>query len=130
MNRDLTIGFGNGKNPDANGRGGPSEQKKSRGVASLVLGVPIPDHVKGRPNPGKTKITQERVEPQEEDAPAVVATARSPRKDGIGRVARPDLLPWMQSLVQNYYQRIRAEQSNLETASSKSEDTEEASAQE
>ena len=130
VNRDLTIGFGNGKNPDANGRGGPSEQKKSRGVASLVLGVPIPDHVKGRPNPGKTKITQERVEPQEEDAPAVVATARSPRKDGIGRVARPDLLPWMQSLVQNYYQRIRAEQSNLETASSKSEDTEEASAQE
>ena len=63
-NRDLTIGFGNEPNPDANGRGGPSEQKKSRGVASLVLGVPIPDHVKGPPNPGRTKITQERVQPR------------------------------------------------------------------
>ena len=80
VNRDLSIGFGNGKNPDANGRGGPSEQKKSRGVASLVLGVPIPDHVKGRPNPGKTKITQERVEPQEEDAPSVAATDRTRRQ--------------------------------------------------
>ena len=112
VNRDLTIGFGNGKNPDANGRGGPSEQKKSRGVASLVLGVPIPDHVKGRPNPGKTKITQERVEPQAEDAPDVAATPRTARESGIGRVPRPDLLPWMQSMVKSYYQQIRAEESN------------------
>ena len=97
---------------DANGRGGPSEQKKSRGVASLVLGVPIPDHVKGRPNPGKTKITQERVEPQVEEAPAVAATSRAPRQDPIGRVARPDLLPWMQDLVKRYYRTIRASEPN------------------
>ena len=36
-------------------------------VASLVLGVPIPDRVKGRPGPGRTKITQERVEPEAEE---------------------------------------------------------------
>lgn len=108
VNRDLTIGFGNQKNPDANGRGGASEQKKSRGVATLVLGVPIPDHVKGRPNPGKTKITQERVEPQEEQAAAVQASARPPRSEAIGRVPAPDLLPWMRDLVVEYFSDIRA----------------------
>ena len=52
----MQIGFGNRPSPDANGRGGPSQAKKSRGTASLILGVPIPDHIKGQPNPGKTKI--------------------------------------------------------------------------
>ena len=42
--------------------------QKSRGVASLVLGVPIPDRVKGQPGPGRTKVTQERIEPEAEDA--------------------------------------------------------------
>ncbi len=107
VNRDLGIGFGNQKNPDANGRGGPSELKKSRGVASLVLGVPIPDHVKGRPNPGKTKITQERVEPQAENARPTDATARTPRQAPIGHVARPEMTPWMRDLVRSYFQTLR-----------------------
>ncbi|MDF1729772.1 MAG: hypothetical protein P1U53_18705, partial [Sulfitobacter sp.] len=68
VSRDLRIGFGNQPSPDANGRGGPSEAKKSRGTASLVLGVPIPDRIKGQPNPGPTRITQERIEPSAEDA--------------------------------------------------------------
>jgi hypothetical protein len=107
VNRDLGIGFGNNKNPDANGRGGPSEMKKSRGVASLVLGVPIPDHVKGRPNPGKTKITQERVEPKVEDAPTVEATARQPRRAPVGHFANPELEPWMRDLIRTYFKAIR-----------------------
>ncbi len=107
VNRDLGIGFGNQKNPDANGRGGPSELKKSRGVASLVLGVPIPDHVKGRPNPGKTKITQERVEPKVEEATAVKATPRPAREAPVGHVNRFDLEPWMRDLIRSYYRFIR-----------------------
>ena len=107
VNRDLGIGFGNQKNPDANGRGGPSELKKSRGVAALVLGVPIPDHVKGRPSSGKTKITQERVEPQVEEAEAVDASARQPRNAPVGHLTRPDLEPWMRQLLQSYYKLIR-----------------------
>lgn len=107
VNRDLGIGFGNAKNPDANGRGGPSEQKKSRGVASLVLGVPIPDHVKGMPNPGKTKITQERVEPQAETAKATTASSRTPRQSPLGFLPRPQLTPWMRDLVRSYFRSIR-----------------------
>lgn len=108
VNRDLTIGFGNQPNPDANGRGGPSEQKKSRGVASLVLGVPIPDHVKGQPNPGRTKITQERVEPRAQDALAIQASSRTARSELIGTVPRRELTPWMRTLVRDYFLTIRS----------------------
>ena len=107
VNRDLTIGFGNQKNPDANGRGGQSEQKKSRGVASLVLGVPIPDHIKGRPNPGKTKVTQERVKPLEEDAEVVAAGARTPRQTALGHRPRPQLTPELRTLIRNYFLSLR-----------------------
>ncbi len=108
VNRDLSIGFGSGKNPDANGRGGPSEQKKSRGVASLVLGVPIPDHIKGHPNPGKTKITQEKVQPSAEDAPAIPAEARTPAKKAVGPMADPQMNPWMRELVRRYFLSLRS----------------------
>ncbi|MEP0843271.1 MAG: hypothetical protein HRF43_11245, partial [Phycisphaerae bacterium] len=59
--RDLGI-TGEGDQPGT-GRGGPSPPKKARGTASLVLGVPIPDFVRGRLGPGMTKITHERMEP-------------------------------------------------------------------
>lgn len=107
VNRDLSIGFGNMSNPDANGRGGPGTRKKSRGVASLVLGVPIPDHIKGRPNPGKTKITQERVEPQPEDIATVAAGQRRPRGAPAGHLSNPELAPWMQDLVRTYFGTLR-----------------------
>ena len=103
VSRDLRIGFGNNPNPDANGRGGPSEQKKSRGTASLVLGVPVPDRVKGQPNPGRTRITQERVEPRAEQAGATVAEERAPSALPVGPVARTSLRPWMRSLVTDYF---------------------------
>ena len=95
-------------NPDANGRGGPSKQKKSRGVASLVLGVPIPDHIKGRPNPGKTKITQERVEPKEEKITPATADARRAREASPGHLSRLKLLPWMRDLIRSYYLSVRS----------------------
>ncbi|MEM6568079.1 MAG: hypothetical protein AAF957_06690 [Planctomycetota bacterium] len=103
VSRDLQIGFGNRPNPDANGRGGPSEQKKSRGVASLVLGVPIPDRIKGRPGPGPTKITQERIEPQAEEATATDASARTPRTSPLGRLSALDLEPHLRALVRSYF---------------------------
>jgi hypothetical protein len=59
--RELGISSDQGM-PGA-GRGGPTPPKKSRGTASLVLGVPVPDFVRGRMGPGPTKVTQERVPP-------------------------------------------------------------------
>lgn len=106
VNRDLQIGFASGRpDPEANGRGGPSPQKKSRGVASLVLGVPIPDHIKGRANPGRTKVTQERVEPEAEDSSPAAAEARRARETSVGTIERHELTPWMRELVRNYFER-------------------------
>jgi len=96
--------------------------KKSRGVAALVLGVPIPDHVKGRPNPGKTKITQERVEPRVEDAEAVDATARQPRQSPVGHFANPELESWMRDLIRTYFKAIRAPKKNPPSQPEKSGD--------
>ena len=114
VSRDLRIGFGNQPSPDANGRGGPSEAKKSRGTASLVLGVPIPDRIKGQPNPGPTRITQERIEPTAEDPTPETARAQSDRISPVGHVAKPsppttqdnsggNLAPWMSKLVKTYF---------------------------
>lgn len=112
VSRDLTIGFGNNPSPDANGRGGPSQPKKSRGTASLVLGVPIPDRIKGQPNPGKTKVTQERVEPRRERAPAATAEARTPRASPTGPLARPALEPWMQEMLRAWFLALREQEKN------------------
>lgn len=109
VSRDLRIGFGNRPNPDANGRGGPSAPKKSRGVASLVLGVPVPDRVKGQPNPGKTKITQERIEPREEEMGAFPSTSRGQRDGMLGSLGAMDMSPWMRDLVREYFRRMRDE---------------------
>ena len=109
MNRDLQIGFGNGKNPDANGRGGPSAMKKSRGVAALVLGVPIPDMIKGKPGPGRTKVTQERIEPKAEEAPLADAGGRDRGPATEGRMSQLDLEPWMRDLVRTYFLTLRSE---------------------
>lgn len=109
VNRDLQIGFGSRPNPDANGRGGPSEQKKSRGVASLVLGVPLPDHVKGHPNPGRTKITQERVEPRADETSSVPAETRMSRASSIGPLdsRSPLRSPWLDRIVRDYFSNLR-----------------------
>lgn len=103
VNRDLQIGFGNQPNPDANGRGGPSEQKKSRGVASLVLGVPLPDRVRGQPNAGRIRITQERILPTAEVGSNRPGETRGSRSDETGRTAQRDFDPAALVLIRNYF---------------------------
>jgi len=111
VNRDLQIGFGSGKpSPDANGRGGPSGQKKSRGVASLVLGVPIPDRVTGQPNRGRIRVTQHSITPQAEQSDPVSAEDRGQRQGVVGPIHHPDLSPWLQNLVRRYF--LQRRQSN------------------
>ncbi|MEM7261951.1 MAG: hypothetical protein AAF488_08160 [Planctomycetota bacterium] len=107
VSRDLSPSFGNRPNPNAKDRGGPSAQKKSRGTASLVLGVPIPDQVKGQPNPGRTKITQEQIQPRSEETVPVDASERTSRSESIGPWNRMSLRPWMRDLVKDYFLHLR-----------------------
>jgi hypothetical protein len=64
LSRELSLSMGTGLSNDMmKGRGGPGAQKKARGVATMIMGVPVPGFVKGRLLPGPTKSTQEEVEP-------------------------------------------------------------------
>ncbi len=115
VNRDLSIGFGNRSSPDANGRGGPGQRKKSRGVAALVLGTPVPDHVKGQPNPGRVKINQERVQPQPEETASADAEDRGRRSAPAGRISERTLDAHLRRVVREYFLQARKSAGNATT---------------
>ena len=73
------LGISGESGPPGAGRGGPTPPKKSRGTASLVLGVPIPDFVRGRVGPGTTQIVHERVEPSPMAGDPTRSTEVTPR---------------------------------------------------
>ena len=79
--------------------------KKSRGVASMILGVPIPDRVRGLSNPGLVRIAQKKTVPRKQQAAAVDAESRGKRLSPIGVVERPQLRPWQKDLVRDYFSR-------------------------
>jgi hypothetical protein len=63
--RELSI---SGDGPPDQGRGGPTPPKKSRGTASLVLGLRLADAVRGQPNPGTAKTSLEQIPPRPSSA--------------------------------------------------------------
>ena len=77
-------------------------------VASLVLGVPVPDHVKGQPNPGRVKIIQERVQPQGEETPRGAAEDRGRRSSPAGHLSERTLDASMRHIVREYFLKTRA----------------------
>lgn len=79
--RELSI---SGDGPPDQGRGGPTPPKKARGTASLVLGLRLPDSVRGQPNPGTAKTSLEQIPPRPATADPGLARAA-----GQGRAATP-----------------------------------------
>ena len=65
--------------------------------------------MKGQANPGKTKVTQQRIEPDAESADPLDAEGRRPRDRAIGSVASPDVSPWMRDIIRSYFLRLRAQ---------------------
>ena len=83
----------------------------TRGVGwgQVVLGVTFPDHVSAKPNPGISKITQERIEPQAQESAPIDGEDRGRRDAPMGRMSRRGLPPWMQDLVRNFFSSLREE---------------------
>lgn len=99
--RELSI---SGDGPPDDGRGGPTPPKKSRGTASLVLGLRLPDHVRGRPNPGTAKTSLAPRPAQAE--PGVISTPAP----GNGAPASPqshELRSELDALVGRYHELLR-----------------------
>ncbi len=75
LSHELSLSMGSGLSNDMmKGRGGPGVQKKARGTATMIMGVPVPGFVKGRLLPGPTKSTQEEVEPSPREGNYTVAS--------------------------------------------------------
>ena len=112
VDRSLTpSGVGDQERDDLNGRGGPGGLKKTRGVAAMLLGVPMPDHLRGKPNPGRVKVRRERSPPEEKTALPVDAAARGSRDQPFGHVNHLRLPPPARGTVRDYFlaQRARPE---------------------
>ena len=109
VDRSLSpSGLSDQENEQANGRGGPSGLKKTRGVAAMLLGVPMPDHLRGKSNPGRIKVERERAEPEPKTSLAASAADRGSRRESIGYLPHPALAPWMQETVRDYFLAERA----------------------
>ena len=118
--RSLTPGGGNAEpNEEANGRGGPSGLKKTRGVAAMLLGVPMPDRLRGMNNPGRMKITRERGQPTERDAELVAAQERQARDGNYGHVTDHIMSPSLANAVRTYFEGLRAETAAAEDENEK-----------
>ncbi len=103
VSRDLSI---SGPGAGGDGRGGPSLPKKARGTGSMVLGVPVPDFVRGLLNPGTTRITHERVTPSRRASAALPVTEPAPR-EGLAPMVQRARIPRAWSAMLEALQQAR-----------------------
>ncbi len=107
--RQLGIS-GNKGNKTGEGRGGPGLVKKSRATATVVSGIPIAVHVKGKQQPGKSKSYSHasRLGSLGEDPIQHNTDSPTGREGSIVRYRVAD--EWKNVIV-NYYHNLR----NIET---------------
>ncbi len=104
VNRSLTPSADGGdERDDLNGRGGPGGLKKTRGVAAMLLGVPLPDYLQGKVNPGRMKIQSEQGRAEEHQADLAQARERPARDATVGHALHREIPPAGRELVRNYF---------------------------
>jgi hypothetical protein len=101
--RELSI---SGDGPPDQGRGGPTPPKKSRGTASLLLGLRLSDQVRGQPNPGTAKTSIEQIPPRRQAADPGLAHSAVPGRTGTPQSERPVQREDM-GLLQAYHALLR-----------------------
>ncbi|RLV59884.1 hypothetical protein D5018_09955 [Parashewanella curva] len=98
------------ENDLANGRGGPGGLKKTRGVAAMLLGVPMPDRLQGSPNPGRTKSIQEQSQPEQQQVAQTNSEDHGARNGAVGEVPEKPLLPWIKQVITKYFVAQRSDE--------------------
>ena len=108
VDRQLTpSGVGFEENEDANGRSGPGGLKKTRGVAAMLLGVPMPDKLRSQINVGRIKVQRERSVPIPNQVQTTSSENRGQMDDSVGTFSRTELKPWMRDVAKNYFLDLR-----------------------
>jgi hypothetical protein len=69
----------------------------------MILGVPVPDEVRGLPNPGLVRTLQKKITPQAQAVAGADAQDRGVRTGALGDLEHPSLQPWMKDLVRDYF---------------------------
>ncbi|QSX34140.1 hypothetical protein JYB87_02525 [Shewanella avicenniae] len=109
---------GDQANPNSQNSGNHSDDglKKSRGINSLMLSVPMEDQFVGTPGPGAEKRTMKQKQPDEQPNSAMPAAERG-RANGA-QAAQPARLmqPWELQLLGKFYQQLHTEQQNSDKA--------------
>ena len=104
VNRSLTPSADSDQErDDLNGRGGPGGLKKTRGVAAMLLGVPLPDYLQGKVNPGRMKIQSEQGRAEEHQADPATAVERPARDGTVGHTLHREIPPMSRDVVRNYF---------------------------
>lgn len=98
-----TSPSGDSPRTDANGRGGAGGRKKTRGVPSMILGIPVVDRVQGMASPGSAKVTRERAVASPEPISAEQGEEHRTRSAPSGEVIHPALTARMQAIVREYF---------------------------
>ncbi len=108
VDRQLTpSGVGFEENEENNGRGGPGGLKKTRGVAAMLLGVPMPDKLRSQINVGRIKVQRERSVPIPNQVQTTNSENRGQMDDNIGTFSRTELKPWMRDVAKKYFLDLR-----------------------
>ena len=108
VDRQLTpSGVGFEENDQANGRGGPGGLKKTRGVAAMLLGVPMPDKLRSQINVGRIKVQRERSIPIPNQVQTTNSENRGQMDDSVGTFSRTELKPWMRDVAKKYFLDLR-----------------------
>ena len=108
VDRQLTpSGVGFEENENANGRGGPGGLKKTRGVAAMLLGVPMPDKLRSQINVGRIKVQRERSVPIPNQVISTNSENRGQMDDNVGTFSRTELKPWMRDVAKKYFLDLR-----------------------
>ncbi|MYF38926.1 MAG: hypothetical protein F4219_09250 [Gammaproteobacteria bacterium] len=108
VDRQLTpSGVGFEENEEANGRSGPGGLKKTRGVAAMLLGVPMPDKLRSQINVGRIKVQRERSVPIPNQVQTANSENRGQMDDSVGTFSRTELKPWMRDVAKKYFLDLR-----------------------
>ena len=108
VDRQLTpSGVGFEERDDLNGRSGPGGLKKTRGVAAMLLGVPMPDKLRSQINVGRIKVQRERSVPIPNQVQTISSENRGQMDDSVGTFSRTELKPWMRDVAKNYFLDLR-----------------------
>lgn len=108
VDRQLTpSGVGFEENENANGRGGPGGLKKTRGVAAMLLGVPMPDKLRSQINVGRIKVQRERSVPIPNQVQTTNSENRGQMDENVGTFSRTEMKPWMRDVAKKYFLDLR-----------------------